>query len=165
MADAARLLRVDAHDDGINRWEMQRFTPSGALTDLVGGYTDYAERTAGFTTRRELPHGEGVLIINLGEPIEITAGNGELIQLGTGRAFVAGFHLRPALSWSASARAARRRPGHHRPGSAQRRCSRAWSAWSLTVPATISTPQIGRAMWFLLSTGTDSKSGPCAVLM
>ncbi len=100
MADAARLLRVDAHDDGINRWEMQRFTPSGALTDLVGGYTDYAERTAGFTTRRELPHGEGVLIINLGEPIEITAGNGELIRLGTGRAFVAGFHLRPALSWS-----------------------------------------------------------------
>lgn len=97
---AARLLRVDAHDDGINSWEMQRFAPSGALTGLVGGYTDYAERTAGFTTRRELPHGEGVLIINLREPIEITAGNGELIQLGTGRAFVAGFHLRPALSWS-----------------------------------------------------------------
>lgn len=97
---AARLLRVDAHNDGINSWEMQRFAPSGALTGLVGGYTDYVERTAGFTTRRELPHGEGVLIVNLREPIEITAGNGELIQLGTGRAFVAGFHLRPALSWS-----------------------------------------------------------------
>lgn len=98
MAGAARLLRVDAHDDGLNRWEMRRYAPSPALAGLVGGYTDYAERTAGFTMRRELPHGEGVLIVNLGAPIEITGGDGQLIRLGAGQAFVAGFHLRPALS-------------------------------------------------------------------
>ncbi len=100
MAELARLVRVDSHDDGINSWEMRRFAPSRALSDFVSGYTDYAERTAGFTTRRELPHGEGVLIINLGAPIEITGGDGQLIRLGAGQAFVAGFHLRPALSGS-----------------------------------------------------------------
>lgn len=100
MAGQARLVRVDAHDDGLNSWEMRRFAPSRALNGLVAGYTDYAERTTDFTIRRELPHGEGVLIVNLGAPIEITGGDGLLIRLSAGQAVVAGFHLRPALSSS-----------------------------------------------------------------
>lgn len=103
MAGVARLVRVDTHDDGINSWTMRRFAPPEALAGLIGGYTDYAERTAGFTTRRELPHGEGVLIINLGATIEITGGDGSAIRLDPGQAFVAGLHLRPALSSSSGA--------------------------------------------------------------
>jgi hypothetical protein len=34
--------------------------PPGLASDLYG-YSDYWERTGGFTSRRELPHAEGVL--------------------------------------------------------------------------------------------------------
>jgi AraC-like DNA-binding protein len=95
-----RIMRIDAHDDGLNRWSMQRIAPPARLAGLIRGYTDYEECTGGFTMRRELPHGEGVLIFNLGAPIAIIAGDGRQLSLGTGQAFVAGFHLRPALSVS-----------------------------------------------------------------
>lgn len=95
-----RIVRVDAHDDGLNSWSMRRIAPPTRLASLIRSYTDYEERTGGFTTRRELPHGEGVLIFNLGKPIAIIAGDGRQLCVGTGQAFVAGFHLRPALSVS-----------------------------------------------------------------
>jgi AraC-like DNA-binding protein len=95
-----RIVRVDTHDDGLNSWSMLRIAPSARLASLIRGYTDYEEHTGGFTMRRELPHGEGVLIFNLGAPIAIIAGDGRELRLGTGQAFVAGFHLRPALSVS-----------------------------------------------------------------
>lgn len=95
-----RLIRELTHDDGINAWTMTRIAPPPALVGLIDGYSDFAERTGGFTTRRELPHAEGVLIVNLGPPIRITGGNGRAIALGPGEGFAAGVHLRPALSWS-----------------------------------------------------------------
>jgi AraC-like DNA-binding protein len=95
-----RIMRIDAHDDGFNRWSMRRIAPPARLDGLIRGYTDYEEYTGGFMKRRELPHGEGVLIFNLGAPIAIIAGDGCELRLGTGQAFVAGFHLRPALSVS-----------------------------------------------------------------
>ena len=95
-----RIMQIDAHDDGLNSWSMRRVAPPAHLAGLIRGYTDYDECTGGFTTRRELPHGEGVLIFNLGEPIAIIAGDGRELCVGTSQAFVAGFHLRPALSVS-----------------------------------------------------------------
>ena len=95
-----RLVQVQAHDDGVNAWRNARIAPPPALAGLISGYSDYSERTGGFTTRRELPHAEGVLLVNLGAPIAITGGDGGVLPLRPGEAFVAGAHLRPALSHS-----------------------------------------------------------------
>jgi AraC-like DNA-binding protein len=105
MLDFSRVIRVDTHDDGINSWEMARISAPLAITGLIDGYSDYHERTASFSVRRELPHAEGVMIINLGPPIAITGGDGQILRLGPAEAFVAGIHLRPALSHSCGTQA------------------------------------------------------------
>lgn len=98
-----RLIRSQTFDDGVNAWAMHHVAPVAPLASLIRGFSDYTERTGGFTTRRELPHGEGVLIVNLGDPIAIIGGDGAAITLGAGEAFVAGVHLRAALSRSSGA--------------------------------------------------------------
>jgi AraC-like DNA-binding protein len=100
-----RVLHVQKHDDGTNAWETVRVSASPELGDEIYGYSDYRERTGGFTTRRELPHAEGVLIVNLGAPIAITGGDGSILRLQAGEAFAAGAHLRAALSHSHGAQA------------------------------------------------------------
>lgn len=95
-----RLRRVDRHDDGLNAWTILHVAPSPELAGLIRGYALYDERTGGFTTRRELPHAEAVMIVNLDAPIGLRSGDGTDLQLGPGEAFVAGAHLRPALSRS-----------------------------------------------------------------
>ena len=50
---------------------MADVAPPPLLAGLIHGYSDYAERTGSFTTRRELPHAQGVMIVNLGAPIGI----------------------------------------------------------------------------------------------
>jgi AraC-like DNA-binding protein len=101
----ARRSRSEAHDDGINAWRTVRVAPPPELAGDLFGYSDYCERTGDFTTRRELPHAEGVLIFNLGAPIAITDGDGHVLRVGAGDAFFAGAHLRPALSRSTGAQA------------------------------------------------------------
>lgn len=103
--DHSRCQHETFHDDGVNAWRMAQIAPPPDLSGLIHGYSDYWERTAGFTTRRELPHAEGVFIVNLGDPIAITGGNGAALTLKAGEAFVAGAHLRPALSHSSGAQA------------------------------------------------------------
>jgi AraC-like DNA-binding protein len=104
-SDDPRLIRLDAHDDGVNRWEMARLRPAAALAGAVSSYSDYWEVTGGFTARRELPGIEPVLIVNLGAPIEIVGGDGETIRIDAGRAFVAATHVRAAISRSSGAQA------------------------------------------------------------
>ena len=94
-----------SHDDGLNAWRTIRMAPPPALRRDLSGYSDYWERTGGFTVRRELPHAEGVLIVNLGAPIDVTGGDGRTLRLAAGDAFAAGVHLRPALSRSAGTQA------------------------------------------------------------
>jgi AraC-like DNA-binding protein len=100
-----RLVQTQSYDDGVNVWRTARIAPPPDLARDLYEYADYWERTGGFTTRRELPHAEGVLIVNLGDPVEITGGDGAVLRLGAGEAFVAGAHLRPALSRSEGAQA------------------------------------------------------------
>ena len=100
-----RLIRVDAHDDGVNRWEMARLRTANGLADLVTSYSDYWEETGGFTTRRELPSIDPVLIVNLGDPIDIVDGNGERITIRAGEGFAGGVHLRHALARSTGTQA------------------------------------------------------------
>jgi AraC-like DNA-binding protein len=88
------------HDDGLNAWSVAEYAAGPALKGLVHHYTDYWERTGGFSTRRELPIANGVMIFNFAGPLEIVGGDGRAIRLGAGEAFVAGTHLRPALSRS-----------------------------------------------------------------
>ncbi|MEO6216967.1 MAG: helix-turn-helix domain-containing protein [Sphingomonas sp.] len=101
----SRLRSIRAHDDGVDSWRMADIAPPPLLAGLIDGYSDYAERTGSFTTRRELPHAQGVMIVNLGAPIGITGGDGREIALLAGEAFVAGPHLRPALSRSSGSQA------------------------------------------------------------
>lgn len=100
-----RVLSVREHDDGVNSWRMAEVSAPPELRNEIYGYSDYRERTGGFTVRRELPHAEGVLIVNLGAPIAITGGDGRMLQLKAGDSFAAGAHLRPALSHSEGSQA------------------------------------------------------------
>jgi len=100
-----RVLSVREHDDGANSWRMAEVSAPPELRNEIYGYSDYRERTGGFTVRRELPHAEGVLIVNLGAPIAITGGDGRMLQLKAGDSFAAGAHLRPALSHSEGSQA------------------------------------------------------------
>jgi AraC-like DNA-binding protein len=97
---AHRFVDIQTHDDGVNAWRTARISAPSALANEIYGYSDYWERTGGFTSRRELPHAEGVLLVNLGSPISITDGDGRVLRLKPGETFVAGAHLRPALSHS-----------------------------------------------------------------
>lgn len=97
---AARITARQQHVDALNQWSFMRIAPPAALRGWIGGYCEYSEHTRGFSTRRELPHAEGVLILNLGDPVQITGGDGRLLALRAGEGFVAGAHLQPALSHS-----------------------------------------------------------------
>lgn len=95
-----RLISNRVHDDGVDAWRMTTIAPSTPLKGLIDGYSDYAERTGSFSTRRELPHAQGVLIVNLAETIEIVSADGQQLMVRAGEAFVAGVHLSAALSRS-----------------------------------------------------------------
>lgn len=95
-----RQLSALSHDDGIDAWNLSTISPPVNLASDVRSYTFYSERTQSFTARRELPHAEGIFVINLGNPTFVTGGNGLTITLAPGDAFLAGAHLQPALSSS-----------------------------------------------------------------
>jgi AraC-like DNA-binding protein len=94
-----RFTQLREHDDGVNAWRMLRATARHDL-DGIAGYTVYHESTGGFTTRRELPHCGGVLIVNLGEPVGMGLADGRWVEVGTGQGFAAGLHMAPVLSRS-----------------------------------------------------------------
>ncbi len=100
-----RHQTTSCHDDSVDAWRTTRLSAAPHLADAVAGYADYWEQTGSFSVRRELPHAEGVLIVNLGGPIAITGGDGQEIRLRAGEAFAAGVHLQPALSRSMGAQA------------------------------------------------------------
>lgn len=102
---SSRAIRLHAHTGRADAWRQARIAPPANLAPDIFGYADYWERTGSFTTRRELPHAEGVLLINLGAPIALTGGDGARLQLDQGQAFIAGAHLAPALSHSTGAQA------------------------------------------------------------
>lgn len=100
---ASRIVTRQHHADAQNVWSFVRVAPAAELRGWIEGYCAYEERTSGFSTRRELPHAEGVLILNLGDAVRITGGDGLQLVLRAGEGFVAGVHLRPALSHSSGA--------------------------------------------------------------
>jgi AraC-like DNA-binding protein len=100
-----RPVRTVAHDGDRDSWVMASAEASRALAPAVTGYTDYWERTGSFTTRRELPSLQSVLIVNLGRAVTIIGGDGLPVTLAPGDGFVAGIHDRHAFSQSAGGQA------------------------------------------------------------
>lgn len=95
-----RPVRLNTQAVGCDAWSMAHAAPAAALASAIAGYSDYWEQTGSFTTRRELPSLQAVLIVNLGGPIGITGGNGASITLREGEGFVGGLHDQHALSRS-----------------------------------------------------------------
>ncbi|RHW17755.1 AraC family transcriptional regulator [Sphingomonas gilva] len=91
------------HDDGVDSWAMASAAPAAHLAGAVDRYTDYWERTGSFTARRELASTSGVLLINLGEPLEIVAADGRAIRLGRGEGFAGGLADATSISRSTGA--------------------------------------------------------------
>jgi AraC-like DNA-binding protein len=85
-----RPIRIRAHDDGVDRWEMAEAAPAACLAGRVGAYTSYHETNLSFTTRRELAATRGVLIYALGDQLEIVGADGRAIVLRAGEGFIAG---------------------------------------------------------------------------
>ena len=103
--ESPRIVARDRHDDGIDAWEVARATPGAALAGAVGGYSSYWERTSSFTARRELASTAVVLIVNLGDVLELCDGRGDVLRLGPGEGFVAGIHNATAISRSTGTQA------------------------------------------------------------
>ncbi|AHE56255.1 hypothetical protein [Sphingomonas sanxanigenens] len=103
--DSPRIVARNRHDDGIDAWGVVRATPGTALAGAVRGYASYWERTASFTARRELASTAVVLIVNLGDVLELCDGRGDVLRLGPGEGFVAGIHTATAISRSTGTQA------------------------------------------------------------
>lgn len=86
------------HADAQNRWEVAQAPAAAALAGAVRGYSHYDEQVGGFAARREMPNTQAVLIINFGETVHLTGGDGHGIAVRAGQGFIAGAHTRPAVS-------------------------------------------------------------------
>ena len=86
------------YDDSRDRWSVATARPGPALTGWVERYAWWSERTQSFTTRRELAATTGVLIVNLGAPLEIVDASGAVHRLGAGQGFAAGMARATSLS-------------------------------------------------------------------
>lgn len=95
-----RVVTVRTHDDGVDRWAMTGAAPAPHLTGAVSRYTDYWEQTGSFTARAELASTGGVMIVNLGDPLEIVSANGRAIRLLRGEGFAGGLADATSISRS-----------------------------------------------------------------
>lgn len=82
--------RMKSHDDGIDRWEMVEAAPAASLAGHISHYSHYVEEAGSFEARRELAAVNGVMIVALGDPLEIVGADGRAITLKAGEAFVGG---------------------------------------------------------------------------
>lgn len=96
-----RPIATRAFDDGHDRWAVASARPASVLTGWIDRYAWWSERTRSFTTRRELAATTGVMIVNLGAPLEIVDASGALHRLGAGQGFAGGMAQGTSLSRSA----------------------------------------------------------------
>jgi AraC-like DNA-binding protein len=104
MTVIAQPSRVFRHESEEDRWEMVHAAPDPRLAEHVLSYCSYDERTTSFVRRRELPSARVVMIVNLGEPIRVSApGQSGWSEQAVG--FVAGLHDTYALTETGGAQA------------------------------------------------------------
>jgi AraC-like DNA-binding protein len=94
----AQPSRVFRHESEQDRWEMVHGAPDPRLRDHVLSYCSYHEHTTSFTRRRELPSERAVMIVNLGEPIRVSAPGPDVGWSDQPAGFVAGLHDTYALT-------------------------------------------------------------------
>lgn len=100
-----RAVTLTTHDDGIDAWSATSGAPAAHLAGSVDRYSYYRERTGSFTSRAELASTSGVLIVNLGDPLEIVSANGRIIRLECGQGFAGGLADGTSISRSTGAQA------------------------------------------------------------
>lgn len=98
-----RVVNLHSHDDGVDRWTMASAAPAPHLAGTVDRYTDYWEQTGSFTARAELASTGGVMIVNLGDPLEIVGADGRTIRLLRGEGFAGGLADATSISRTAGA--------------------------------------------------------------
>ena len=98
-------MLTHAYDDGVDRWAIADARPAAALAGWVDRYNWWSEHTRSFTTRRELAATTGVLIVNLGSPLEIVDAGGVTHRLAAGQGFAGGIARATSLSRSTGAMA------------------------------------------------------------
>lgn len=98
-----RAVTLRTHDDGVDRWRMASAAPAPHLARAVDRYTDYWEQTGSFTARAELASTGGVMIVNLGDPLEIVGADGRTIRLLHGEGFAGGLADATSISRSTGA--------------------------------------------------------------
>ena len=96
----ARSTTSRAFDDGRDRWTVATAAPAAALTGWIDRYASWSEQTETFTTRRELAATTGVMIVNLGSPLEIVDASGMTHRLAAGQGFAGGMARATSLSRS-----------------------------------------------------------------
>jgi len=98
-----RAVSWRIHDDGVDSWAMARAAPAAHLAGAVEAYTDYWEKTGSFTARAELASTSGVVLINLGDPLEIVDASGRTVRLACGEGFAGGLADGTSISRSTGA--------------------------------------------------------------
>lgn len=93
-----RPVTTRAHDDGADRWTVAVARPTPALAGWIDRYAWWSERTHSFTTRRELAATTGVMLVNLGAPLEIVDASGVVHRLDAGQGFAGGIAQATSLS-------------------------------------------------------------------
>jgi AraC-like DNA-binding protein len=86
------------HEDALNRWAVATAPAARGFDGAIERYGHYEEQVGGFVARREMPGTQALLLINLGDDVQLTGGDGVRIAVGAGEGFVAGVHCRPAVS-------------------------------------------------------------------
>lgn len=84
-------VRTIQHESAFGCWELAHGRPAPALRGLIRGYQVYIEDRTAFAKRREVPHPNIVLIMNLGSAIRVSGPGHQPGGTALG-SFVAGLH-------------------------------------------------------------------------
>ena len=103
VLEQAPPVDVQRHETDDLRWELATRRPPPDLRGVIRDYCGFDERSRGPFSRREVPHGGIVLIVNLGPTLDIRPGDATRSFRGSvGDAafgsFVAGLHEAPVFT-------------------------------------------------------------------
>jgi len=91
-------MRVVRHSSELGAWTMLFASPDPRLRGYVESYGGYAEHGTAFRSRREMPGGSVVVLLNFGDPLRITDTLGDRLDFGECRGFVGALSDSYALS-------------------------------------------------------------------
>ncbi len=81
-------MRVVEHSSELGAWTMLFASPDPRLRGYVESYGGYREHGTAFYSRREMPGGSVVVLLNFGDPLRITDTVGDSLAFGECQGFV-----------------------------------------------------------------------------